>query len=59
METDLIPPGAELDPDMIELMRLVFHADGTKRASARDLLVHPLIIEGEYVCSTEFCPWTF
>jgi hypothetical protein len=47
METDLIPPDSELDEDIIDLMRLVFRAEGHERASAAQLLQHPLIISGE------------
>ena len=51
MEVDLIPPtpGVEMDPEVIDLMRLVFRADRDERASARELLEHPLITGGKNI----------
>ena len=59
METELLPPGAKIDADLIDLMRSVFHAEGKERASASQLLQHPLIVSGEFqnTLLSEFCIW--
>ncbi len=50
MERDLLPPGVELCPDVLDMMRLVFRADYKERISARNLLDHPLIANGKCAC---------
>ena len=47
MEKGLLPPTPELDPDILDLMRLVFRAKQSERMSALNLLDHPLIVNGE------------
>ena len=47
MERELLPPSPQLDPDFLNLMRLVFRAEQSERMSALNLLDHPLIVNGE------------
>ena len=47
METALIPDAELLDSEVIELMRLVFRKETSDRATAMELLEHPLIANGE------------
>lgn len=49
MESDLLPPDTELDPEVVDMMRLVFRAECEERPSARNLLEHPLIVSGECI----------
>ena len=47
METALIPYAHLLDREVIELMSLVFRKEPSNRATAMELLDHPLIADGE------------
>ena len=47
MERDLIPPtDNKLEPDILDLMGLVFRVDHKQRPTAMELLTHPLINTG-------------
>ncbi len=44
----MIPSSETLPREIIDLMRLVFRAKGEDRATALELLNHPLVINGEH-----------